>query len=112
MTTDLPDLDALLALAAAATPGAWVAVYNSDDDVRPSLRQPYWFVGFVEPLDKNYADSTCLLEPDAVYIVAACNAVPALVARIRSLEKTNALLLDKVADLTSSAFNRAMGGKS
>lgn len=69
------DLDELMRLHAAATPGPWKVAtwYGGYHTIRPK-KEPEKSLGQIER------------KADAVYICAACNAVPELVARIRELE--------------------------
>lgn len=69
------DLDELMRLHAAATPGPWKVAtwYGGYHTIRPK-KEPEKSLGQIER------------KADAAYIVAACNAVPELVARIRKLE--------------------------
>lgn len=71
----------LAALAAAATPGPWIAVrlddFDCDDDEAP---QP-WAVDMPNTED----DSGRLNEPDANFIAAARTAIPALLAEVEQL---------------------------
>lgn len=72
------DLDALMKLHDETTPGPWehrmdTAFMEPDSHEICTTEGHDFIAGFVEP-------------HDAAYIVAACNAVPALVERIRELE--------------------------
>lgn len=69
------DIDELMRLHAAATPGPWKVAtwYGGYHTIRPK-KEPEKSLGQIERKD------------DAAYICAACNAVPELVARIRELE--------------------------
>lgn len=81
------DLDELMKLREAATPGPWKTdLGNFDSDGYSMVIRPYieadGKITFVSNDDTDYGYD----ENDAAYIVAACNAVPELVARIRELE--------------------------
>ena len=69
------DLEKLMKLRAAATPGPWKVAtwYRGYHTIRPK-KEPEKSLGQIER------------KHDAAYICAACNAVPELVARIRELE--------------------------
>lgn len=69
------DLDELMRLHAAATPGPWKVAtwYGGYHTIRPK-KEPEKSLGKIER------------KHDAAYIVAACNAVPELVSRIKHLE--------------------------
>lgn len=68
------DLDELMKLREAATPGPWEhKIDDAFDD--PSIHDITPYV------------ASCVKPDNAAYIVAACNAVPELVARIRELER-------------------------
>lgn len=69
------NLDELMRLHAAATPGPWKVAtwYGGYHTIRPK-KEPEKALGQIER------------KADAAYILAACNAVPELVARIRELE--------------------------
>lgn len=72
------DLGELERLAKAATPGPWI--YKQDDafpgeDLR-EIRTPH-----------SHFISSFAIEHDAAYIVAACNAVPELIAENRTLRE-------------------------
>lgn len=83
------DLDELMRLHEAATPGPW-KVKNGDfesEDGYGTVTAPYVEADgktICVPFDRGPDDDND--EDDAAYIVAACNAVPELVARIRELE--------------------------
>ena len=81
------DLDELMRLNDAATPGPWKVAtwYGGYHTIRPK-KEPEKSLGQIER--KN----------DAVYIVAACNAVPELVARIRELEEQRDWLAQTAAN--------------
>ena len=71
------DLDELERLAKAATSGPWevvdARVFLDDEDLE--IRNGQHCIGFGSG------------EANAAYIVAACNAVPELIARVRELER-------------------------
>lgn len=71
----MSDLDELMRLHDAATPGTWKVTtwYGGYHTIRPK-KEPEKSLGQIER------------KHDAAYICAACNAVPELVARIRELE--------------------------
>ena len=83
------DLDELMRLHDAATPGPW-KVKSGDfesEDGYGTVTAPYVEADgktICVPFDRGPDDEND--EADAAYIVAACNAVPELVARIRELE--------------------------
>lgn len=82
------DLDELMKLSEAATPGPWKTdLGNFDSDGYSMVIRPYieadGKITFVSNDDTDYGYD----EHDAAYICAACNAVPELVARIRELEE-------------------------
>ena len=83
------DLDELMRLHAAATPGPWSVKIGDfcSDDGYGTVALPYVEANgktICVPTDRGPYDEND--EDDAAYIVAACNAVPELVARIRALE--------------------------
>lgn len=78
------DLDELERLAKAATPGPW--------EYRLVGRQANIIMADTEPLcATKYSHNK---SHDAAYIVAACNAVPELVARIRELERQREFFIE------------------
>ena len=81
------DLDELMRLREAATPGPWKVAtwYGGYHTIRPK-KEPEKALGQIE--NKH----------DAAYIVAACNAVPELVARIRDLEDQRDVLSTWIAN--------------
>lgn len=66
------DLAELMRLRGKATPGPWKKMLQSS-----------YIIPICTALHNNYTQA----KADAAYIVAACDAVPKLVARIRELEK-------------------------
>lgn len=77
------DLDELMRLHEAATPGPWK---SCTDEVYVCGELSYYdYVGNAEGKEV-VSRITSVSEADAAYICAACNAVPELVARIRELE--------------------------
>lgn len=71
------DLDELMRLHAAATPGPWEhKIDDAFDEPSSHVITPY-VASFAKP-------------EDAAYICAACNGVPELVSRIRELESEHA----------------------
>ena len=84
------DLDELMRLHEAATPGPWevnIGDFESEDGYG-TVTAPYVEADgktICVPFDRGPDDEND--EADAAYIVAACNAVPELVARIRELER-------------------------
>lgn len=91
------DLDELMRLHDAASPGPWKTfVGNFDSDGYSMVIRPYieadGKITFVSNDDTDYGYD----ENDAAYIVAACNSIPDLVARIRELED-QVTFLNKVA---------------
>lgn len=87
------DIDELMRLHAAATPGPWevnIGDFESEDGYG-TVTAPYVEADgktICVPFDRDPEDEND--ESDAAYIVAACNAVPELVARIRELEEYKA----------------------
>ena len=83
------DLEKLMKLHDAATPGPWkvkIGDFESEDGYG-TVTAPYVEADgktICVPFDRGPDDEND--EADAAYIVAACNAVPELVARIRALE--------------------------
>lgn len=83
------DLDELMKLREAATPGPWSVKIGDfqDYDGYGTVTAPYVDAEgktICVPFDRGPDDDND--EDDAAYIVASCNAVPELVARIRELE--------------------------
>ena len=84
------DLDELMRLREAATPGPWkvnIGDFESEDGYG-TVTAPYVEADgktICVPFDRDPEDEND--ENDAAYIVAACNSVPELVARIRDLER-------------------------
>ena len=81
------NIDELMRLRAAATPGPWYATHDINGDIAPFVEGATGWV-FGEGFDP--IDGESYMRPsfnDLEYIVAACNAVPELVARIRELEE-------------------------
>ena len=83
------DFDELMRLHEAATPGPWEANIGDfeSEDGYGTVTAPYVEADgkmICVPFDKGPDDDND--ENNAAYIVAACNAVPELVARIRELE--------------------------
>lgn len=93
------DLDELMRMHAAATPGPWkvnIGDFESEDGYG-TVTAPYVEADgktICVPFDRGPDDEND--EEDAAYIVAACNVVTELVARIRELE-TQVTFLNKVA---------------
>ena len=83
---DSVKIDELERLAKAATPGPWCSYY---EDIFK-----WTFMLTKKPI------ATAELPGNARYIVAACNAVPELVARVRELERQNAGLEARLRYLT------------
>lgn len=84
------DLDELMRLREAATPGPWKAKIGDFEyeDGYGTVTAPYVEADgktICVPTDRGPDDDND--ESDAAYIVSACNAVPELVARIRELER-------------------------
>ena len=83
------NLDELMRLREAATPGPWevkIGDFESEDGYG-TVTAPYVEADgktICVPFDRDPDDEND--EDDTAYIVAACNAVPKLVARIRELE--------------------------
>lgn len=81
------NLDELINLREAATPGPWE---HKIDDAFTTIHT-------IEPSVASYVSPA-----DAAYIVAACNAIPELVARIRELEDqldVNEMRMKKAGDV-------------
>ena len=83
------DLEKLMELHDAATPGPWKAKIGDfeSEDGYGTVTAPYVEADgktICVPTDRGPDDDND--EDDAAYIVAACNSVPDLVARIRELE--------------------------
>ena len=77
------DLDELMKLREAATPGPWK---SCTDEVYVCGELSYYdYVGNAEG-QEVVSRITSVSEEDSAYICAACNAIPELVARIRELE--------------------------
>jgi hypothetical protein len=90
------DLDALEKLAAQATPGPWEAdmLYNIVDEH-----------GILVHTFEEFGHTTKPSRENVRYIVAACNAVPELIAenralreRVRELERQREILAHRLAD--------------
>lgn len=84
------DLDELMRKHAAATPGPWEVKSGEFEGYEGygTVTAPYVEADgkmICVPFDRDPEDEND--ESDAAYIVAACNAVPELVARIRELEE-------------------------
>ena len=75
------DLDELLKLREAATSGPWEV-----EEVSHVINDTVWFSEIIKTGDDEKIVNQGAGKADAAYIVAACNAVPELVARIRELE--------------------------
>lgn len=93
------DLDELMKLRDAATPGPWKTdLGNFDSDGYSMVIRPYieadGKITFVSNDDTDYGYD----EDDAAYIVAASNAVPELVAHIRELEEQRDVLSTWIAN--------------
>jgi hypothetical protein len=83
----------LEALAASATPGPW---HESEDEVHPAWRIVY--AGGFNDLDVAHIPPWMThVEANAAYIVAACNAYPALSAALREAWARIAELEDQPA---------------
>ena len=77
------NLDELMRLHAAATPGPWRV-----EEMSHILNDQVWFSAIIKAgdgLDEKIVNQGAG-KADAAYIVAACNAVPELVQRVRDLE--------------------------
>ena len=84
------NLDELMRLHEAATPGPWE---HKIDDAFTTIHT-------IEPSVASYVSPA-----NAAYIVAACNAVPELVARIRELEEqldVNEIRMKKSGDVLTN----------
>ena len=94
------NLDELMRLHEAATPGPWkvnIGDFESEDGYG-TVTAPYVEADgktICVPFDRGPDDEND--EADAAYIVAACNAMPELVAQIRELEE-QVIFLNKTAD--------------
>jgi hypothetical protein len=104
-----PDLDALTALEAAATPGPWEA--DKVDDIRAPGGRLIASVDW-DGWDRNQSRQST---PDAALICAARNALPGLLAEVRRLtaevvrvtgERDDAIQM--VADLTAQLAAQAI----
>lgn len=107
------DLDKLMLLYAGATPGPWEVKSGEFEGYEGygTVTAPYVEADgkmICVPFDRDPEDEND--ESDAAYIVAACNAVPELVARIREVdggrrmtEKKKHLLAGKLAFLCNHA---------
>jgi hypothetical protein len=87
------DLDVLSALASRATPGPWETKPLPNDD--PEERD-YCHVT-AESVDIDEALALFVPEADAALIVAAINALPALIAELRDLRA--ALTVERLTDI-------------
>lgn len=83
------DLDELERLAAQATPGPWFVTCNCTGKTFYTIKNDRVYIG--ETLGVYNG------EANAAYIVAACNAVPELIARVRELERQKRVLVEKMA---------------
>ena len=77
------DLDELERLAKAATPGPW---HKQGFDVYAWQGKRRQFVARTAPVVVSNRDFMSRNMNDPAYIVAACNAVPELIARVRELQ--------------------------
>lgn len=102
------DLDALQALAEQATPGPWGA-YDANEGEYPP--RPLWSVAndaFHNPTGEDLAAIDLSIwhsycgKPDAEFIAAAREAVPALIARIREMEGENLRLKQDLEECETS----------
>lgn len=84
------DLDELKRLHRAATPGPWMTdmLFNIVDDH-----------GIIVHNFEEYGHTSNPSKANVRYIVAACNAVPELIARVRELERQRKLLAAKVREV-------------
>ena len=84
-------LDELMKLRAAATPGPWKHKIVSKRDGMGFI-WPFSSIESEDPkaIENEEASVTdSIISADAAYIVAACNAIPELVTRIKELEQNN-----------------------
>lgn len=73
------DLDALAALLDKATPGPWRVRETTESQYQPRVLQAKYVMAALEDYDRS--------RTDAALIVAAVNALPALIAYVRELER-------------------------
>ena len=93
------DLDELMRLRKAATPGPWK---SCTDEVYVCGELSYYdYVGNAEGKEV-VSRITRVSDEDGAYICAACNAVPELVARIRELESKISKEKSKTEDKKSA----------
>ena len=95
------DLDELERLANAATPGPWRV---ESEVVRDSMGL-FWPISSIEGTEDNVTEN--VTTGDAAYIVAACNAVPELIAKVRELERQRDWLASQHAKACLDAANDA-----
>ena len=84
------DLNELERLAAQATPGPWVD--SGLGLIRPPKKSSE-FVAHCAPIVIHSVKKLQQCKDNAAYIVAACNAGSALIARVRELERQNSFFL-------------------
>ena len=97
------DLDELERLHAAATPGPWRV---ESEVVRDSMGL-FWPISSIEGAEDNVTEN--ITTGDAAYIVAACNAAPQLIKRLREMDRQMVWLAKQVCDSFSPQewINRA-----
>lgn len=95
------DLDELEMLAQSATPGPWFVTCNCTGKTFYTIKNDRVYIG--EALGVYNG------EANAAYIVAACNAVPELIARVREMDRQMVWLAKQVCDSLSPQewINRA-----
>ena len=86
---DSAKLDELERLAKAATPGPW----SRYADIHIKTMDG-WGIGFIHHPLRSREETV----NNAAYIVAACNAVPELIARVRELERQREFFLKALND--------------
>jgi hypothetical protein len=94
------DLDAIAARAKLATPGPWAT--GLDACIRAEGRNGQFSVAFINPAEG-------LQQPNAIFVAAAREDVPALVAELRALRPMRELLIHIATDeiLTDFQIERA-----
>ena len=104
------NLEKLEQLAKAATSRPWEATHDINGDIAPFIvGKTGWVLG--EGFDPEHGGD-CWVRPsfdDLEYIVAACNAVPELVARVRELEAQRDWLASKLGDMCSVSSHGSCG---
>lgn len=96
------DIEKLEALAKAATPLPW----RVETEVTRDGWGLLWPITSIESGDDNVAEN--LTTGDAAYILAACNAAPELIARVRELERQREWLAKKCEELSDDVEDSFM----